>query len=333
MSGALAALRDGARRVNRAPAILFGVWALTAAAALLPAIALGRAIQRDLGSSLVADSVAAGLNYEWLRAFAARGDSLAPTMQPTILGFAAVLDNASAVADGTPRPAAIVAIAIVYVGCWLFLAGGVIDRYARDHATRSHGFFAACGVFFFRFMRLAVVQAIVYAFLVGLTHPWLFDRLYPRMVAGVASQQTAFTVRLVLYAAYGLLLAAANLIFDYAKVRAVVEDRRSILGALANAVGFIERNYAAVMTLYVLDVLVVVVTGTMYGMVAPEVGRGALVWIVVGLGQLFVAARLWVKLLFWASETALFQRRLAHAGYVARPEAVWPESPAAEAIG
>jgi hypothetical protein len=39
-----------------------------------------------------------------------------------------------------------------------------------------------------------------------------------------------------------------------------------------------------------------------------------------------------VKLVFWASETALFQSRLAHAGYVARPLPTWPDSPAADAI-
>jgi hypothetical protein len=35
---------------------------------------------------------------------------------------------------------------------------------------------------------------------------------------------------------------------------------------------------------------------------------------------------------FWASETSLFQARLAHAGYVAAPVPTWPDSPAAEAI-
>jgi hypothetical protein len=55
-------------------------------------------------------------------------------------------------------------------------------------------------------------------------------------------------------------------------------------------------------------------------------------WIGLAIGQLYVAARLWVKLLFWSSATALFQSRLAHAGYVARPEPQWPDSPAADAI-
>ena len=39
-----------------------------------------------------------------------------------------------------------------------------------------------------------------------------------------------------------------------------------------------------------------------------------------------------MKLSFYASETSLFQRSLAHAGYTAAPEPRWPESPAAEAI-
>ena len=55
-------------------------------------------------------------------------------------------------------------------------------------------------------------------------------------------------------------------------------------------------------------------------------------WAAFLVSQLYIAARLWVKLVFWGSATALFQERLAHAGYVARPEPVWPDSPAADAI-
>jgi hypothetical protein len=55
-------------------------------------------------------------------------------------------------------------------------------------------------------------------------------------------------------------------------------------------------------------------------------------WFGMIAGQLYIFARLWVKLVFLASETALFQSRLAHARYVAAPARVWPESPVAEAI-
>jgi hypothetical protein len=43
------------------------------------------------------------------------------------------------------------------------MAGGIIDRYARDRATRAYGFFASAGELFFRFVRLAAAQWIVYA--------------------------------------------------------------------------------------------------------------------------------------------------------------------------
>jgi hypothetical protein len=48
--------------------------------------------------------------------------------------------------------------------------------------------------------------------------------------------------------------------------------------------------------------------------------------------QAYIAARLIVKLQFMASETALFQRSLAHAGYVAAPATVRPEPPTVETL-
>ena len=49
-------------------------------------------------------------------------------------------------------------------------------------------------------------------------------------------------------------------------------------------------------------------------------------------GQIYLVARLALKLQFLASQTALFQSSLAHAGYAAAPVAEWPESPSAELI-
>jgi hypothetical protein len=79
-------------------------------------------------------------------------------------------------------------------------------------------------------------------------------------------------------------------------------------------------------------VLFLIVIGA-YAVFAPGAGAaGVSMWGAFLISQLYIAARLWVKLAFWGSATALFQERLAHAGYVARPEPVWPDSPAADAI-
>lgn len=327
------ALRDGIGRVLRAPALVAGVWLLTFLVSLPLAVALRGMIVQHLGSSLAAETAATGVNYEWWQEFSAQATGLGVTFKPTIIGFGAVLDNLSAFLDNEHRPIVIVGAASAYLVLWLFLAGGIIDRYARERATRSAGFFAACGVYFFRFLRLAFVMAIAYGILFGYVHPWLFDRLYPNAIHDVAVERSAFLVRVGLYAFFGLLLAACNLVFDYAKVRAVVEDRRSTLGAIAAAARFIRRNVAAAVSLYLADFVLFLIVVAAYAFVAPGAGTsGWTMWAGFAVGQAYVAARLFVKLVFWASETALFQSRLAHAGYVAAPQPQWPDSPAAEAV-
>ncbi len=328
------AWREGIRRVNRSPAILAGVWVLTVLVTLPLAIGLRGMIEQHLGSSLAADTAASGVNYDWWQEFSDQSTGLGVTFKPTIIGFGAVLDNASAFLDNDHRPAVVVGAASAYVLLWIFLAGGIIDRYARDRATRAHGFFAACGVFFFRFLRLAAVMLATYAALFGVVHPWLFNDLFVRMTRDVTVERTAFFERVALYVAFGLLVAACNLLFDYAKVRAVVEDRRSMIGAIRSAAAFIQRNAAATIALYILDVVLFLVVVAVYALVAPGASTSGLsTWLGFAIGQSYIVARLWVKLTFWASETALFQGRLAHAGYVAAPEPAWPESPSAEAIG
>jgi hypothetical protein len=325
-----AALQDGIRRVNRAPNVLLGVWLMTLLVSLPGALAMRMAVEQHLGASLEADSAAAGVNYDWMQEFNETG-GLAAALTPTIIGFGAPLDNLSAFLDNE-RPL-MAAAASVYLLAWLFAAGGVIDRYARDRATRAHGFFAASGVFFLRFLRLGLLSALVYGLLFGSLHPWLFEEVFGRVTQNFTSERTAFLVRAGLYLVFGLALAACNLVFDYAKVRAVVEDRRSMLGAIVAAVRFIQRNRSGVAGLYAADAALFAAVLGIYAAAAPGAGSaGASMWFGFAIGQLYVLARLWVKLVFWASETALFQGRLAHAGYVARPAPVWPESPSVEAL-
>jgi len=330
---AVQAWRDGVSRVARAPAIVVSAWLVTALVSLPLALAVRSEMTGHLGSSLAAESAAQGVNHEWMQEFADQATPLGATLRPTVIGFAAVLDNLSAFADTTARPVVVVSAAAVYVLVWLFLAGGIIDRYARDRATGAHGFFAASGGFFFRFLRLAILMGVVYGLLFTSLHPWMFDRLYTRLIREVNVERTAFMIRASLYLVFGLLLAAANLIFDYAKVRAVVEDRRSALGALSAAVHFVRRYPATAVGVYALNVVVFGLTLALYAALAPGAGgAGWTMWVGFVAGQFYVLLRLCVKLTFWASETSLFQSRLAHAGYVARPAPVWPDSPTAEAL-
>src|SRR4030095_12204325 len=96
----------------------------------------------------------AGVNVQWWSEFSAQAGPLGSTFGPNIIGFAAVLDNLSTFADGESRPSPFLWLGAAYLLLWLFLTGGVVDRYARARPTRSYEFFTACGVYFVRFLRL-----------------------------------------------------------------------------------------------------------------------------------------------------------------------------------
>jgi len=182
--------------------------------------------------------------------------------------------------------------------------------------------------------RLGLFALVAYALLFELVHGWLFDGLYERVTRDFTVERSAFFVRVALYLVFGLLVAVVNLVFDYAKIRAVVEDRRSMVGALRAGARFVWRHRAATAGLYLAVGALFAVVLAAYAAVAPGVwGPGWSTARGLAIAQLYVLARLWVKLVFYASQTSLFQQRLAHADYTAAPAAVWPESAAAETIG
>ena len=328
-----AALLDGVRRVNRAPVILVCVALVTLLTALPLTIVLRDSLRAHMGNSLMADEALRGANFQWWSEYSAAQpvDGLTRTFSTSIIGFAVVLDNVSTLLDRGRRPAGVLMLGAAYLLVWLFLAGGILDRYARRRPTRAHEFFSACGVYFIRFLRLAPIIGITYYALFAYVHPWLFDGLYGRITHDLAAERTAFFWRLGFYLLFGLLLVGANLVFDYAKVRAVVEDRRSMIGAVSAGARFVRRNLGAVAALYLMDALLFVLVVALYGLVAPGAGGGgALLWLGLLVSQLYVVARLWVRLVFFASSVALFQGRLAHAGYVAGAAFPQPEPPIVE---
>ena len=80
-------------------------------------------------------------------------------------------------------------------------------------------------------------------------------------------------------------------------------------------------------------VLVFVALLALWALMAPGAGGAAFsMWATFVIAQIYIIARLLLKLQFMASQTALFQAHLAHAAYTAAPLPVWPESPAAETI-
>jgi hypothetical protein len=132
---------------------------------------------------------------------------------PAVLAGVAAASLLSPLHPRTASARTLVEFALV----WSFLAGGLIDRYARARPTRGYGFFGACGRHLGAMLRLTAIEA-----------PLLYLIL----------------VRVADWRAAAVLGAALALVITYARVRVAVEDRRSAIGAVAAALRFLARNPA-----------------------------------------------------------------------------------------
>jgi hypothetical protein len=323
----------GWSRVLLAPEAILGVWLATALAALPAAMSMHDAIRTQLGSSMTASQVAAGFDYGWWDEFEAQARGVAKTFSPIVIGAAAPVSNWSSLMDGRDIPGPLIVPVAFALAVWLFLSGGLIDRFARGRRVGTRAFFGTCGLFFFRFLRLGVLVGAAYYVLIGWYHSVLFDVLFPWITHEMTSERAAFGWRVLLYSVWLLPVLAVNIVTDYAKVRAVVEDRRSMIGAIAAGARFLGRHPLAAIGLYLTNTLVLAVCFSIYLLAAPGARGGDWRLLeVMAIGQTWILARVATKLAFLSTSAALFQGLLAHSEYTAPPVPVWPESPAAEAI-
>ncbi|HXT69738.1 MAG TPA: hypothetical protein VN700_08280 [Vicinamibacterales bacterium] len=326
----LGAFLEGWRRVLRAPALAAGVMGATFLFALPMAAVVHRSMATHLGSSLEAESAAAGWNAGWATEFDATATGLSRTFTFEILGFGATLATVSRFVDNEPLNPALAWAIAAYIALWVFMSGGILDRLARSRPVRAGAFFSACGTYFFRFLRLAVVTGAAYWSLFRWLHPFLFGTLYNRWTRDMTEERDAIALRAGLYLVFFLAMAFVNLVADFAKVRAVVEDRRSMLSALSSSLRFIRRRFFRTTGLYLLNLAGALIVARLWYASAPS--ATAAPWLALLVAQVYLLLRIWGRLAFMASETVFFQGELAHANYAAAPEPVWPESPAAEAM-
>ena len=136
----------GWTRVLLAPEAILGVWLATALAALPAAILMHDAIGAQLGSSLTASKVAAGFDYGWWEEFEAQARGVAKTLAPVVIGAAAPVSNWSSLMDGRGIPRSLLVPVAVALAVWLFLSGGLINRFARGRRIGTRAFFGTCGL-------------------------------------------------------------------------------------------------------------------------------------------------------------------------------------------
>jgi hypothetical protein len=313
-----------------APALTAGAWLLTLALSTPLALAVGGFVEQQVGSGVTADGRARRWAPEWATDLSAAATEPGRTFAYELVGFGGTVATLSRVFDRPSVPPALAGALVGHFVLWVFLTGGILDRLARGRRMGAAGFFAACGANVSRLLRLNLLMLPCYWALFAWLHPLLFQTASNRIARAAGGPTVEALWQSLFLAVFVAVFVGLNFILDFAKVRAVVEDRRSAIGALISAARFVRRRPMRIGYLYALNAAAQFGLGVLWLQLAPRTASPA--WLALAMGQMFLVARLLARLSAFASEVAFFQGELAHAGYTAQPDPLWPDSPAVEAI-
>lgn len=188
----------------------------------------------------------------------------------------------------------------------VFLAGGAVKLLVRDDARYSPGeFWEGCGRYFWRFLRLALYSLFFYAIafaVSGAINKAAVKLWREGMVEAPLVHATWARQALLL-----LLLGFVSTAMDFAKVRLVADDSRRSLRACFGSVRLALRHIATVLPVWLGLGLVLALATWLYVAVANRVeavSMGPILGLFL-LQQVYVAARVWLRMMSWGAAAAL----------------------------
>ncbi len=219
------------------------------------------------------------------------------------------LAGASIESLGATTGALLLAMGLASLTVNALFAGGILETLAAENEPFTmRRFWAGCGAWFGPFARLLALSLLASG--IGL---FLFGMLSAYVNRGEesASAYTPFAWRKwALTALLVAAFAAINLIFDYAKIGAVLHDRRGMLGETLRATRFAAQHPLGVIALYAVTGLtgwaVFALPVWLRGMISQS-SAGAVLSAFL-LGQIAIGARMWARVMMWSAELRYFRR-------------------------
>jgi hypothetical protein len=199
-------------------------------------------------------------------------------------------------------------LSLLYVCVNTFLAGGFIGIYAKDYPSSFTEFLMDGAKYFGKFFRLALIALILYYLFYAFIVDWINGSI-SLWTQNEASEVIPYRYYMIRNFVVLFLISLLAMIFDYARIRMVIDDRTSSFGASLAGAGFAMSNFLSTYGLYLLLIVVGVALMVLYALFESIIPQNSY-WPLVVLflvQQLYMLFRFWLKATFYAGQTRLYQ--------------------------
>ncbi len=324
----LYALLEGWRLLRRSFGLALLLLGVNVGTALVLAVPLARNLRADLHQTQAAQSMMYGFDYSWWSQWSDAQSGWTSSFGPEIFGVGFAFRNVDLLLKGAlpanllarhPMPEGaplidpvLLGLALVYLLVQTFLAGGILSTLRGTQGTWTlRGLLHGAGFYFGRFFRVALIALLAAWVVFRLNGP--FARWADNQARESVSESAAMAWLLGRHAVLLLALFFVNLVSGYAKVIVVVEERASALLAFVSALSFCVRSFTRTFGHYlavaVLGVTLLGLWRLVDGAYATTGYKTQLLTLL--LFQLFVLARLALRVMLMGGQLALYRRLAA----------------------
>ncbi len=306
---ALLNILQGFKTVKSAGRLVVFLYLLNLGFSMILAVPMYNSLAESLGRSQAGDNMARGFDYLWWEEYRDRGHGLAATFGPSVIGRGALLNNLEGLLQmkWAELPAEVLAAFLIYILLHTFLAGGVLFLYREGPSGFSLRRFLDGALGYFPSFLGLTLLSWVFFFGVGFLLVPRLTELVRNISANSLTEKAGLWAGLAASLATWVLFMLIQMVFDYARIKTVLEERRNIFRAFAEGLAFSVKHPLATLGLYsilwaaglVLSVVYVVLQESL----APS-GPGGVLWAFAGQ-QVFILGLVGLRCWTYAAELHL----------------------------
>lgn len=278
---------------------------------LILGIPMYNSLKNSLGASEAGNRMVESFDYIWWEEFRDEAQGLERTFTPAIIGKGAILTNLESLIQMRifSAPAILIGFGLLYIILHTFLAGGILSTFNQDEPRFAvKEFLQGAGSHFLRFFALMLFSWL-FLFVLG---AFLRDAILP-VIYDISSNSYSEVIPFLLMLALSIitlfLLFFVQMVFDYARIKVVLEDENNVLKASGKAFLFVFKHPFSTLGLFYLIFFLSIVVTAIYILVKEIIPQSDILTVVAAffLQQLFIFALVWIRCLLYASQWELYR--------------------------
>jgi hypothetical protein len=326
----ISVFKDGFSRVSHSKRMVLFAWCVNVVITLPLALPVLSQLDGYLRTTVMDEKILQRMDATWANSYRAdmENSEFLRALDNSILGYAPFVSHLEMQMNGTfiktlggflydfffrweinkASTSLLFLLSLLYVCVNSFLAGAFIGAYSKEYPFSFTEFLAEGARYFGKFFRIALVALLVYFLFFTLVVDWMNNSI-ARWTQAEASETVPYAYYMIRNVVVLFLFSFLSMIFDYARVRMVVDDRSSSLAASAAGTKFALTNVRSTYGLYLLLCLIGFALIALYAIVEkimPQDSYWPLLFLFV-LQQCYLFARLGLKASFYACQTRLYQ--------------------------